>query len=177
MYFCAVCRSKRKQVISLHMWETIWEASASCSGWNFGSKIPVYPKLGFGPQFTPLPPKFGQHLEFWVETTRVYSPPKKILKIEQDLALWVVNTPVPHLPGVTGSSHVETNYYIPRGYRLVYFRCNTCSTSAYLYSPAGRPRRRACPSPGRCAVRYSWTSSRTRPLPSRRRFYKESREV
>ena len=58
-----------------------------------------------------------------------------------------------------------------------YFWCYTCLTSACLYSPAGRPRRRAYPSPERCAVRYSWTSSRTRPLPSRRRFYKESREV
>ena len=28
-------------------------------------------------------------------------------------------------------------------------------TPACRYSPAGRPRRPACPSPGRCAVRYS----------------------
>ena len=38
------------------MWETICEASASCSGWNFGSKIPVYPILGFGPVNLPPPP-------------------------------------------------------------------------------------------------------------------------
>ena len=44
-------------VVSLHirsMWETICEALASWSGWKFGSKIPVYPILGFGHQ--PSPP-------------------------------------------------------------------------------------------------------------------------
>ena len=49
-------------IISRHirsMWETICDAVASWSGWKFGSKIPVYPILGFGPQFPvyPLPPK------------------------------------------------------------------------------------------------------------------------
>ena len=43
------------------MWETICEASASCSGWNFGSKIPVYPKLGYGPELRPPPLK----IEIW----------------------------------------------------------------------------------------------------------------
>ena len=48
------------ELISLHirsMWETICNALASWSGWEFGSKIPVYPILGFGSQNTPLPPK------------------------------------------------------------------------------------------------------------------------
>ena len=48
-----------KKIISLHirsMWETICDALASWSGWEFGSKIPVYPILGFGSQNTP-PPK------------------------------------------------------------------------------------------------------------------------
>ena len=39
------------------------------------------------------------------------------------------------------------------------------------YSPAGRSRRRACPSPGRYAVRCRWTSSRTQLRPSRHTFY------
>ena len=46
-------------LISLHirsMWETICDALASWSGWEFGSKIPVYPILGFGSQNTPIPP-------------------------------------------------------------------------------------------------------------------------
>ena len=41
--------------ISLHirsMWETICDALASWSGWEFGSKIQVYPILGFGSQNT-----------------------------------------------------------------------------------------------------------------------------
>ena len=56
--------------ISLHipsMWETICDALASWSGWEFGSKIPVDPILGFGSQNTPLPPrklKFRQILAF-----------------------------------------------------------------------------------------------------------------
>ena len=46
-------------LISLHihsMWETICDALASWSGWKFGSKIPVYPILGFGSQNNPPPP-------------------------------------------------------------------------------------------------------------------------
>ena len=45
-------------IISLHirsMWETICDAKASWTGWKLGSEIPVYPILGFGPQFTPNP--------------------------------------------------------------------------------------------------------------------------
>ena len=37
------------------MGETICDAVASWSGWKFGSKIPVYPILGFGPHFTQPP--------------------------------------------------------------------------------------------------------------------------
>ena len=51
---------KRMCLFSLHihsMWETICEAQASWSGWEFGSKIPVYPILGFGSQNTPPPPE------------------------------------------------------------------------------------------------------------------------
>ena len=64
------------------MWETICEAQASWSGWEFGSKIPVYPILGFGSQNTPPPPpenwKFRQILAF------------------QDFHFWLVeNTPPP----------------------------------------------------------------------------------
>ena len=47
------------KIISLHirsMWETICDAVASWSDWKFGSKIPVYPILGFGHQLPP-PPK------------------------------------------------------------------------------------------------------------------------
>ena len=89
--------------VSLHirsMWETICEASASCSGKNLCSKIPVYPILGFGPKFIP--------------------PPRK-LKFGHDLALWVLTTPripPPH-PSVSGSSYGETNFCISRGYHLV----------------------------------------------------------
>ena len=54
-------------IISIHicsMWETIYDALASWSGWEFGSKIPVYPILGFGSKNTPPPPplKFRQIL-------------------------------------------------------------------------------------------------------------------
>ena len=58
------------KLISLHirsMWETICEAQASWSGWEFGSKIPVYPILGFGSQNTSPPPrklKFRQIMAF-----------------------------------------------------------------------------------------------------------------
>ena len=52
------------------MWETICEASASCSGINLCSKIPVYLILGFCPVCHPPPPpwklKFGQDFEFWL---------------------------------------------------------------------------------------------------------------
>ena len=41
-------------IFSLHIRS---DALASWSGWEFGSKIPVYPILGFGSQNTPLPPK------------------------------------------------------------------------------------------------------------------------
>ena len=107
------------------MWETICEASASCSGWNFGSKIPVYPKLGFGPVYStphptpkfeiwtglgtfsfdyptlPHPPpnlKFGQHLTLWVLTVPVFPLPLPKMKFGQDLAFWVLTTPVYLLP-------------------------------------------------------------------------------
>ena len=59
------------------MWETICDAVASSSGWNFGSKIPVYPILGFGP-VTVLPSqtlKFGQGLALWVLITQFTTPP------------------------------------------------------------------------------------------------------
>ena len=42
---------------------SICEASASCSGINLCSKIPVYPILGFGPEYPPSPQfKFWQDL-------------------------------------------------------------------------------------------------------------------
>ena len=92
---------------SLHihsMWETICDAVASWSGWKFGSKIPVYPILGFGPQFPPPPKKKNSNLgrswhleyfEFWLPRI----PPPLQFKIRQILALrvfWVLtsqNTP------------------------------------------------------------------------------------
>ena len=66
------------------MWETICDALASWSGWKFGSKIPVYPILGFGPQNTPPPPrklKFRQILAFYdfsILTCGEYPPPPPI---------------------------------------------------------------------------------------------------
>ena len=55
-------------LISFHihsMWETICDALASWSGWEFGSKIPVYPILGFGSQNTPNPPPPTPPSENW----------------------------------------------------------------------------------------------------------------
>ena len=151
-------------------------------------------------QFTPPPQlKFGQDLALWVLTTPVYPPPQ--IEIGQDLALWVLTTPVypppklkfgqdlalwvlpqftptpnwnwtglgtlsfdypslpptpqieiwtglgtltldyPSLPTptrVSGSSYVETNFCISRGYLLVSHTCekncfnwvleNSCTT-------------------------------------------------
>ena len=73
-----------KLLISLHicsMWETIYDAQASWSGWKFGSKIPVYPILGFGPQNTSPSPrklKFRHFLAFYdfsILTSGEYPPP------------------------------------------------------------------------------------------------------
>ena len=65
-------------LFSLHihsMWETICDALASWSGWEFGSKIPEYPILGFGSQNTPPPEKFKLRL-FTFDLPRI--PPQKI---------------------------------------------------------------------------------------------------
>ena len=51
-------KKKKYLIFSLHirsMWEIICDAVASWSGWKFGSKIPVYPILGFGHQPPPPP--------------------------------------------------------------------------------------------------------------------------
>ena len=107
------------------MWETICDALASWSGWEFGSKIPVYPILGFSSQNTAPPPPENWNLcrslhfktfQFWlVENTPLPLPRK--LKLGRSLhfktfQFWLVeNTP---------RRYVETNICIPHGYRLVW---------------------------------------------------------
>ena len=109
-------KGKPACLISLHihsMWETICGASASCSVWNFCSKIPVYPKLGFVPVDPPHPPpppnklQFGQDMALWVLTTPVYQTapppphprtPRKSRKIEIWTGLGTLSFDYPRLP-------------------------------------------------------------------------------
>ena len=85
-------------MVSLHirsMWETICEAS----GWNFGSKS-QFTLLWDLVQFNPaenLNLDRTWHFEFWLPQF----------------------TPPPPTPRVSGSSYVETNICINRGYHLV----------------------------------------------------------
>ena len=130
--------------ISLHirsMWKTICDALASWSGWEFGSKIPVYPILGFGSQNTPSPwkLKFRQFLafqDFSLFTCPEYPPPHpQKLKFRQILAFqdfslftcpeysppfhfWLAQNITPPCK-FSPRRYVETNICIPRGYRLV----------------------------------------------------------
>ena len=89
-------------LFSLHirsMWETICDALASWSGWKFGSKIPVYPILGFGSQNT---------------TTTSPPPPHKNWNLGRSWHLktsqfWLVeNTPSPENWNLGRSWHLKT---------------------------------------------------------------------
>ena len=95
----------------------VCKANAGSSGWNFGSKIPIYLILGYGE--APPPPDWNLDRtwssEFWLS-----HPPWK-LKFGQDLALWVLTTPVYTPRSVRELSYVETNFCIPHGYHLVLF--------------------------------------------------------
>ena len=53
-----------------HLCERLSDALASWSGWKFGSKIPVYPILGFGHQPPPQP-----KIEIWADlgTLRLFT--------------------------------------------------------------------------------------------------------
>ena len=102
-------------IISLHirsMWETICDALASWSGWEFGSKIPVYPILGFGSQNTypPPPPENWNLGRSWhFKTLRLFSfdllrippsPPKKNLNLGRSwhvktFQFWLVENTLP----------------------------------------------------------------------------------
>ena len=133
-------------LFSLHI-HSMSEASPSCSGWNFGWKISVYPKLGFGPQFTPPPPNWNLdrtwHFEFQLPQFTLLPPPQIEfwtglgtlsfdypslplppenwdLERTWHFEFWLPQfTPHPH-PAVMGRSYVETHFSIPRGgYHLV----------------------------------------------------------
>ena len=94
-------------LFSLHirsMWQTICYAVASWSGWKFGSKIPVYPFLGFGPEYTlpldsphhPRNENLARTWHFGIWLPQNTPPPSRKFKFRQILALrdiWVLITP------------------------------------------------------------------------------------
>ena len=108
------------------MWETICDALASWSGWEFGSKIPVYPILGFDSQNTPPPAwklKFRQILafkDFSILTCGEYPSPPPNWNLGRS---WHFKTFQFWLVEKTPRRYVETNICIPHGYRLVCLIC------------------------------------------------------
>ena len=101
-------------LISLHirsMWETICDAVASSSGINLCSKIPVYPILPPPPR-KPLFPQWKivrfEGLWIWLAQNTLPLWKWKVVQFEAPLSKWG-----------SGSSYVETNFCIPRGYHLV----------------------------------------------------------
>ena len=105
-------------LISLHihsMWEIICDALASWSGWKFGSKIPVYPILGFGsPEYPPPPTKF-EILSF--DHWRIPPPPNWNLGRSwhfKTFQFWPPeNTPLPPNWNLGRSWHFKTFQFWP----------------------------------------------------------------
>ena len=89
-------------LISLHissMWETICDAWACWSGWNFGPNSTEYPYSEIQFQNTPPPRKWklSEILGLWLFSFRIPPPPKK-LKFRQILALWLFSFRIPPPP-------------------------------------------------------------------------------
>ena len=91
---------RKPQFISLHirsMWETICDAWACWSGWNFGPNSTEYPYSEIQFQNTPLPPrkwKLSEILAVWLFSFRI--PPPK-WKLSEILALWLFSFRIPPL--------------------------------------------------------------------------------
>ena len=110
-------------IVSLHirsMWETICDAWACWSGWNFGPNSTEYPLFWRVPPSTPRKLKFRQILALWLSSFRIPPPPKnwnlgrswhfdfsvsdypppqpKKLKFRQILALWLSSFRYPPPP-------------------------------------------------------------------------------
>ena len=84
----------RQLIISLHirsMWETICDAWACWSGWNFGPNSTVYPYSVEHPPPPPLPPM--KIVRKSKSEYRIPPPPNENC---QRVQVWVQNTPPPN---------------------------------------------------------------------------------
>ena len=115
-----------QSIISLHicsMWETICDAWACWSGWNFGPNSTEYPYSEIQFQNTPPPRKWklSEILALWLFSFRIPPPPKiKIVRDLGTLTFQFQNTP-PQNENCQRSWHFDfsvSEYPPPRKWKL-----------------------------------------------------------